>query len=570
MGETSLAPTFSSRENPLFSRLRTPQVLARRFCNSTNSNFEFTMKYFTFCALLGIIIFARACVAVPSEDYAPITPTSDTVFSTSRQINSLQIAPDGALWAATAGGVLRRASDGKWTKWTRQDGLPSHEARRVFLENDTARVQFPLLDALYQNNQWRVVERDIAQNTPASTCSVSWHGATWTADVNGLKRREGKSARDIALPPSNGTHISALLVRDDELWAALFGDGLWRFDGKSWARLELNLPDEARDITALASDEQNLWLGTRRGGIWRYDFAVKIWQIAQWSELENEPADTNVQNITAFDGKLWFSTLEDGLVARTAQGWKHFSSGEMSSNAPRQLVRFGGDLYVRHGGGQVDKFDGEKWQRDVFAKLPRGKVLALCADENRLYLGQWGGWSEWDGKNFTHFLRFPALQGLPPLSLHATQNTLWFGTQSRGLIEATRTQDSYALKIWDERHALPDDWITTVAGENDDFAAGTFVGGAVWRSGEKWQSAPELKGENVTALARDGEDWWIATRHGLWRRDAAGKVTNVQARLPQLDSELQALQMLPQGLWIGARTGIFFVSRATLDRLQAK
>ncbi len=550
------------------------QVLAAyKSCAAGTCGYEkilvLDMKHFFCVALVGIVVFARACVAAPSEDYTPVTPVRDTIFTTTRQINDLQIAPDGTLWAATAGGILRRAYDGKWTKWTRQDGLPSHEARRITLDDSPPRAQFPVSDAVYENQQWRVIERQKGQNVPASTCSVSWRGAVWTADVNGLHKRVGENARVIALPPSKGTHISALLVRGDALWAALFGDDLWRFDGTHWSRIELGLPAEARDITALAGDARNLWVGTRRGGIWRYDFENKIWQMAQWS-FEREPFDTNVQNIAAFDGALWFSTLEEGLVARTAEGWKHYEIGELSSNAPRQIVRFGNELYVRYGGGQVDKFDGKKWQKNVFPKLPRGKILALCADENHLFLGQWGGWSEWDGIRITHFLRFSALQGLPPLSLHATANTLWFGTQSRGLIEAKRTQGSYDLKFWDERHALPDDWITTIAGRNDDLALGTFVGGAAWRVDKKWQSAEALQGENVTAMARDGDGWWIATRHGLWLHDKAGRVMNCQSFLPQLDSELQALQLMPQGLWIGARTGIFFLSRATLDSLQKK
>lgn len=111
------------------------------------------------------------------------------------------------------------------------------------------------------------------------------------------------------------------------------------------------------------------------------------------------------------------STLEDGVMVRSGDGWTRYSNETLSSNPTRQMVEFQNALYVRHGSGKVDKFDGRKWQRNVFPYLPRGKAMTIAADDDRLYIGQWGGWSEWDGKNWTHVLRLADLQGLPLMSL---------------------------------------------------------------------------------------------------------------------------------------------------------
>jgi len=79
---------------------------------------------------------------------------------------------------------------------------------------------------------------------------------------------EGDAGEVVALPQSSGSHISALLPRRDRLWAAVFGEGIWAFDGSKWARAVENVPESAREVTALAASGDTIWVGTRREGIW--------------------------------------------------------------------------------------------------------------------------------------------------------------------------------------------------------------------------------------------------------------------------------------------------------------
>ncbi len=77
----------------------------------------------------------------------------------------------------------------------------------------------------------------------------------------------------------------------------------------------------------------------------------------------------------------------------------------------------------------------KNWTRDAFPSLPRKKAFALAADENKLLIAQWGGWSEWNGKVWTHFLKIPELQGLPIMAILPLDDKVWIGTQSRGVGE---------------------------------------------------------------------------------------------------------------------------------------
>lgn len=199
--------------------------------------------------LLFLRWFAISCRQFPAPDaaqpaplYAPMSaPLADAVFTSTMEIRAL--GWDGqTLWAATAGGVLR-VQNGALTKWTRHEGLPSNEAFELTRENGNLVARFPTARAVWDGKNWTV------QNAPEwkrRAPSANWNGAEVTATLDGLK----VGRKSFALPPqASGTHISALLARGKVLLVAVYGDGLWRFDGKAWTRGP-SVPDNARDFIA--------------------------------------------------------------------------------------------------------------------------------------------------------------------------------------------------------------------------------------------------------------------------------------------------------------------------------
>jgi ligand-binding sensor domain-containing protein len=92
---------------------------------------------------------------------------------------------------------------------------------------------------------------------------------------------------------------------------------------------------------------------------------------------------------------------------------------------------------------------------------------------------------------------------------------------------------------------------------------GTFVDGLAAWDGARWTTWPALAGQNVTALEPDGTGGlFVATRGGVWRQRAPGSVPEPwNKRFSFLEPEAQSLCAVPGGVWIGARTGLFFVPR---------
>jgi ligand-binding sensor domain-containing protein len=512
-------------------------------------------------AAVSLVLVGLGCAAARTARRVPVTPAADAVFTATRQITALAVEADGTLWVGSSGGVLRRDPKGVWRKFTRLDGLPAHEVLGLAL-NDAgeAEVSLPRAVAVWRAEKWIIHAAPAPVGAPEPV-RATWRGHEVEATPAGLRLKDGDEWRALDWPPSTGTHISALLEQDGVLRAALFGDGLWDYDGAKWQRAGLGLPPSAREITALAERDGVLWLGTRRNGVWRYD--GKSWT----NHLEpDEPFDHDAQFLCIFRGELWMSTLEDGLAIKTQRGWKHVAPPVISSDAPRHLVEFQHRLYVRHGSGTVDRFDGKSWKRDVFPWLPRKKAFALASDGRKLYIAQWGGWSEWDGQHWTHHLKLPQLQELPLMTLLPDGDTLWLGTQSRGLAEYSHKTNT--LRWHDERAGLPDDWITSVARAGGVLFAGTFVGGLARREKGKWMRCESLLGRNATAMQPDGAGGlFIATRHGVqhWR---AGVLRPLETSF--VAPEAQALLRVPGGLWIGARTGLFFVRDGSSARRRRK
>jgi hypothetical protein len=223
------------------------------------------------------------------------------------------------------------------------------------------------------------------------------------------------------------------------------------------------------------------------------------------------------------------------------------------------MLVFQNRLYVRHGGGLVDSFDGRTWTRNAFKSMPRKGVYALAGDEKTLFAAGWGGWSEWDGQNWTPHFDQPELQGVPLLGLLREGDNLWLATQSRGLGRYDRKTRKF--RWFDERDGLPDDWVTTLTAFEGKIYAGTFAGGLARLDGSGWKTFEALRGQNVTALVESNGRLFAATRTGIWRiqGDQATRINK-----SWLDSEVQALYAGKNGLWMGARTSLSFLTSGSL------
>lgn len=345
------------------------------------------------------------------------------------------------------------------------------------------------------------------------------------------------------LPPrAHGAVVTAHLP--DGL-TAVFGDScLWQ--GQHHGQ---SLPIHLRAVTALARWNGRLVIGVRRQGAWVQDGT-------SWSSLTHhasEPADHNIQALAEYQKTLYASTLDQGLVTFDGQHWSQLRAPLLSSDAPRQLLIHGEQLLVRHGDGQVDRLTNGRWERAVFKPLlPRPEASAFTSDGRTLVVLQWGGFSRLCNGTWTHHFDLPALRATPLTCALLDGERLWLGTQGKGLFELSGN----TITRHDERHGLPDDWLTALQKTPDGTLwAGTFVGGLarLRPGGSRWERLPQTDGQQVTALEPRGTGLLVATRERVFATTAASPP------VPAL-REAQALcQGATLGLWIGARTAFYQV-----------
>jgi ligand-binding sensor domain-containing protein len=117
-------------------------------------------------------------------------------------------------------------------------------------------------------------------------------------------------------------------------WFGTLSNGLWRFDGRDFARL--NLPStpygSVNEITALAVDEKNsaLWVGSRLG-LFRYQEKPQDWKYYDWKPGSNRPECLlKTPHVTALfvdtGGNLWYGFDSTSVGKKDATGWYRYTT----------------------------------------------------------------------------------------------------------------------------------------------------------------------------------------------------------------------------------------------------
>jgi len=211
---------------------------------------------------------------------------------------SIQTDAEGYVWLASAQGVSRY--DGR--EWTAR--MPQGTLGTFTLDHSgSLRVAFR--------------DRGIAR----------WDGSAWQTEPHSGDAAADRARRVVETVDAAGNY---------ELWAATFGAGLLKHDGKSWvatsdtAKLPMNITSVAR--TQHLGGDERLWVGTLTDGLWyRQRGEWQRFQDARFTPFVTEDIHSTGHGD---DEALWITTIGDGLWRLDRNGLRHWSvaSGELPTN----------------------------------------------------------------------------------------------------------------------------------------------------------------------------------------------------------------------------------------------
>ena len=376
---------------------------------------------------------------------------------------------EGAVLAATNGGLLR---DGR--------PVPSPPGLRAI---ESLR---PLVVALSDGRRLRQEGADWVPAAPAQR----------TRDLDrGLALNPG-DPWPLAVPPP--LHAYAALRVGPALYAGT-AEGLYRFDGRAWAR------------EALPGD---LPLARPNG-------------IAKVGE-------------TYVVGGL------GGLFVGRPGDWK-----KAGDDAIRQVAAVGKEVWAVHGNGAADKLEpaADRLYPDVLAGNARRPWTSCVGWEGEAPLfGGLGGWSERAGGG-----RFPAeLKNDVVTALAGRDGVRWVGAQKSGLFRFRGGQ----VYRWNPGNGLPDTWVTALLRTPSGLVVGTAHRGLFRVVGDR--IAPMASpSPRVTSLGRWRERLVVGGMDGAWIANGSAWAPLVRGE------EATSVAALGDRLAVTTAAGAFFFDPPT-------
>lgn len=346
------------------------------------------------CLLSGASLLLSGCVPslpLPLTGAAVDTPepAAAALYTAARQVRQIAAAPDGTLWAATAGGVVRWQGSGMPRQWTTADGLQSNDVRGVLPDPDGggARIALPTavqrvqggsgvltapeslaagaevrsLDAGFTaTSAGLFAEQSVGTDqAPLSDTQGCWRVArdtardrTWAVTGRFLVCVEKKEIRRFEIPAEALTGIPVALAPYGKGAVLLASTvGLWHFRDGLWSEVPLPHGSAASHVSALCSDGSGgVFAGLYGDGIYPLPFRVPQRQPRWGKAISGLPAPS--RQVTSLlappDGGLTVGTQRDGVWGKpsTKASWRQYPlPGALPSADIYAIAPYAGSLW---------------------------------------------------------------------------------------------------------------------------------------------------------------------------------------------------------------------------------
>ncbi|HYL75135.1 MAG TPA: two-component regulator propeller domain-containing protein [Bryobacteraceae bacterium] len=434
-------------------------------------------------------------------------------------INSLAEDRSGAVWIV-AGSFLSRFQNGRFTNYSAREGLPIESMRAVHLGRDGSLyvAGFSGIARREGDTFVPVIDRAALGGDIVSVFTEDRQGNLWVARASGLLMRapSGKLRLYRTQDGLPDNFVRSLWEdRDGNLWAGTNG-GLARFENGRFVTNPLASSHERDWVRCLFEDAQgNLWVGMNNGlSRFRDD------RFTVYGESEGLPSDEPNTVYQDRSGRIWVGLHDGGLVQLGNGKPRVYTTRDgLPSNEVFSIREdHRGDLLLATRAGPSRMHDGRFTNVALADPMHRRLVFDFLEDRNgRFWIASPAGLLELQGSRARNATPSGVLLNNAVVDLCETRDgSLWAGSYGQGLWHI----DGEKQRLYTTADGLSSDQIRSVVEDADGTLwIGTFGGGLnALRAGRFFSVATKegLLSDNIAHVEDDGRgSLWLSTTRGI-------------------------------------------------------
>jgi len=250
-----------------------------------------------------------------------------------------------------------------------------------------------------------------------------------------------KLVRNLGSLKDKGHNVnSSLQDKAGNLWFGTTGDGVYKYDGKSFTQFTTSNGLNSNTVFCILEDQSGkIWIGTDDGVCLYYDNKFSKIQIA----LPNDTLSSKYYVWSIMQdksGKLWFAT-SIGIYVYDGKSFDFFKVPNDIEYCIMKIEKilednegnfwFGGrchDGVYRYDGKSVTKFELKKLYEDSPLRERNWAFPQLQDKNGNIWFSNWDGVYRYDGKSFTTFTKKDGLSGnVVARMIEDKKGNIWFG-----------------------------------------------------------------------------------------------------------------------------------------------
>ncbi len=482
----------------------------------------------------------------------------------------------GSLWLGLEGGGLLSHRDGRFRRFTRQDGLPDENVKALFEDRHGALWAGTFHGAArYDHGRFAVfTRREGLPNDSIECFAEDPSGDLWIGTRGGLSHfKDGRFttyAKKDGLPSEVVRSLS--WDRTGRFWVGT-ESGLARFEDGRFVAYGVGDGLTRQTASVVYHDrEGNLWVGTMGGGLFQLPVNSPDGRLLRYTTKEGLPGDRVVAIYQDPEGDMWIGT--DGGLSQLKVG--RFQVYTAQNGLANDFVwtvyeDAQGMLWAGTTTGATQFKDGRFKTFTRKDGLPDSSVNTLSGDAaGNLWFGTGAGIGRLqDGRT----IPWKVEAGLPEKNIRAVfvdrAGSFWIGMLGDGLLQVRDGR----FTLFTSREGLADNYVRVLYEDRGgNLWIGCRNGISRFRDGRltSWTAKDGLPAGSARSFYEDRSGGlWIGTKDGGVVRFKEGKFAAITAKDGLYDST--AYQVLPDSdddsgsLWMTCDRGIYRVSMKDLN-----